>query len=135
MKKTYGFIRYGRGRNFLVGLGKKVYVSDGYTTEDEDIQNVIEKSKSFKEGVVFLKPDQATEPVEGDPVVTEGPPVDPPKTKVGSEDAIPAEPGKKYGLHNLRAMTVPELRGICGQQGKKWRGLKKADLIKLLLGG
>jgi hypothetical protein len=114
--KHYTCIRPGRGRNFPVGLGKRVFVCEGFATEDEEIQETIENSKSFKTGYIKL--------------------VDGPQEDDCSEDEIKsAVPGKRYGLNDLKDMTVPELRGIAATQGVKWEGLKKAEIIKALMGG
>lgn len=113
--KHYTCIRPGRGRNFPVGLGKRVFVCEGFSTDDEEIQETIENSKSFKTGYIML--------VKG-PIVEDDP-----------KEIKSAVPGRKYGLNDLKDMNVPELRGIAATQGIKWEGLKKAEIIKALMGG
>ena len=146
--KTYATSYYQPRLRFHLDSGDSFVVDRLFTTDDVAKQNVIEKSDSYKRGwvkIVKVK-DEKTElellEKSGRNVHT-GPVMNPEKIRPSSEvfpedpDAIePAEPGADYSLTELMQKTVPQLRGILGQQNIKYeKSMKKKELIQAVLRG
>ena len=141
-KKTYVTIQAYHTMTFMVPGFGGVTVHGRLTTDDEDIQDVIEGSATFKRGHIALEKSKG-EVVDNLAQVTPVP--RPPNVnvqgsaataiKVDGDDVIPAEPGASYAAYKLEAMKVAELRGICMRQRIDFKGLKNAEMVRSILKG
>lgn len=132
---------------FYLDIGQTLFIDRIYTTDDPVKQSVIEKSDSFRRGWVKLvkvkNEDKELEMLAKSTNQSQTSPVLHPEDIKPDDDVlpddddliIPAEPGATYSLPQLMAKKVAELKGICAQQGIKFEGLKKKELIQAILRG